>query len=132
MLGRTLSDGQRHEVRWQSARLDATISHIRRQPGGAAIELNALVQAVRITDDRTAVAHELADAVEGLTVDDVLETPFLALGTADQITEHFMRCRARWGISYLTVRDIDAFQPVIERLRTLDVRQAKPLTRYPS
>ena len=120
MLGRTLSDGQRHEVRWQPARLDATISHIRRQPNGAAIELNALVQAVRITDDRVDAAHELADAVDGLTVEDALETPFLAIGTADEIAEHFVRCRARWGISYLTVRDIDAFQPVIERLRSHD------------
>ena len=120
MLGRTLSDGQRHEVRWQPARLDATISHIRRQPNGVDVELHALVQAVRITGNRADVAHELADAVDGLTVDDALETPFLAIGTADEIAEHFVRCRARWGISYLTVRDIDAFQPVVERLRAHD------------
>ena len=120
MLGRTLPDGQRHEVRWQPARLDATISHIRSQPNGAAIELNALVQAVRVTGARVDAARELAEAVDGLTVEDALETPFLAIGTADEIAEHFVRCRARWGISYLTVREIDAFQPVIDRLRAHD------------
>ena len=46
--------------------------------------------------------------------------PFLALGTHDEITQHLLMCRARWGISYFSVRDIAAFAPVIERLRRHD------------
>ena len=34
MLGRTLEDGQRHEVRWEAERLDATIDHIREHADG--------------------------------------------------------------------------------------------------
>jgi probable F420-dependent oxidoreductase len=122
MLGTTLPDGQRHEVRWQPERLDATVAHIRAEAGERAdsIELNALVQGVQITDDRRSAAAEVAAAVEGLTVEDALTTPFLALGTHDEIAEHFLACRDRWGISYLTVRAIEEMAPVVERLRAAD------------
>jgi probable F420-dependent oxidoreductase len=116
-LGRTLEDGQRHEVRWQSAKLNATVQHIREHANNRDIELNALVQRVVITEDRQAAAQEIAANVEGLSVEDALETPFLALGTHDQIAQHLERCRQRWGITYFTVRDLDGFAPVIERLR---------------
>ena len=118
-LGRTLPDGQRHEVRWQTERLDSTIAYIREQAGERAsrLELNALVQAVTITDDRQAAAEDVCERIEGLTVDDALRTPFLALGTHEQIAEHLNVGRQRWGISYFTVRDLAGFAPVIERLK---------------
>ena len=122
MMGKTLEDGHRHEVRWESWRLDATIEHIRASvPAGAAMpELNALVQAVIITDDRRAAAEEFAAEHAGLSIEDTLETPFLAIGTHDEIADHCRRARERWGISYFSVREIDGFQPVIERLRVDD------------
>jgi len=116
-LGRTLADGQRHEVRWQPDRLTATVDHIRANAGDRDVELNALVQVVEITDDRRAAARRLVEAVEGLTVEDALVTPFLALGTHDEIAGHLLACRERWGISNYTVRAIEEFAPVIERLR---------------
>lgn len=118
-LGRTLPDGQRHEVRWQTERLDATIAHIREQAGerAAHLELNALVQAVTVTDDRRAAAQELSERIDSLSIEDALQTPFLALGTHAEIAEHLSMCRERWGISYFTVRDLAGFAPVIERLR---------------
>ncbi len=122
MLGRTLDDGQRHEVRWQPDRLDRTVAFIHDQAGerAAHVELNALVQAVVVTEDRRAAAQELAKEVAGLTVDDALATPFLALGTHDEIAAHLLACRRRWGISYFTVRELDAFAPVIARLQHAD------------
>lgn len=80
-------------------------------------ELNALVQAVTVTADRRAAAEELAGQVPGLTVDDALAAPFLMLGTHDEMADHARACRDRWGISYFTVRDLEGFAPVIERLR---------------
>lgn len=121
MLGRTLEDGQRHEVRWEAERLDATIDHIREQAGSRweDLELNVLVQAIVVTDDRRAVAQEqVRRAHGGLRVDDALSTPFLAIGTHDEIADHLVDCRDRWGISYFSVRDIAAFAPVIQRLRS--------------
>ena len=122
MLGRTLEDGHHHEVRWSPGALDDVVAHIRRSaPAGApGPELNALVQVVQVTAFRQVAAEDLAAQVEGLTADDALATPFLALGTHDEIAEHLLACRRRWGISYVTVRDIEAFAPVIERLRAAD------------
>jgi len=122
MFGRTLPDGQRHEMRWQSERLDRTIewvkfnSSARERPP----ELHALVHIVKITNDRRGFAQELAEHVPGLAVDDALETPFLAFGTHDEIAQQYLSHRRRWGISYFTVRDIDNFEPVIAQLRQAD------------
>jgi probable F420-dependent oxidoreductase len=122
MLGRTLEDGQRHEVHWESERLDAAISHVRESADKrfAQLEFNVLVQAVLITEDRREAAQSLTARVPGLVLDDALVTPFLALGSYDEIAQHLLMCRDRWGISYFSVREIAAFAPVIERLRKFD------------
>ena len=124
MLGRTLEDGQSHEVSWSPARLDATVAWVRSNAGDRAdqLELNALVQAVVVTDDRPGAAEELAGKVPGLTAGDALGTPFLAIGSEDEIAAHLVHCRERFGISYFVVREIDSFAPVVERLRRLDTR----------
>ena len=118
MLGRTLEDGQHHEARWEPERLDATVDYIRGQAGDRwdDLELNVLVQAVVVTENRTEAAAELAERI-GLQVEDALATPFLAVGTHEEIAEHLLACRQRWEISYFSVRDIAGFAPVIERLR---------------
>ena len=110
MLGRTLDDGQRHEVRWEPDRLDRTVAHIRSEAAGDGPELNALVQAVIVTDDRRAAAATVAERLEGLTSEVALSTPFLAIGTHDEIAAHLVECRRRWGISYFSVRDVEALR----------------------
>jgi probable F420-dependent oxidoreductase len=118
MLGRTLDDGQRHETRWEPERLDATVTAIRASAAGAGTdpELQVLVQAVVISDDRDAVSDRFVR--DGLvpTRADALATPFLAIGTPAEIAEHLHECRERWGISFFSVRDLDAFAPVVERI----------------
>jgi probable F420-dependent oxidoreductase len=125
-LGKTLADGQRHEVRWDAPSVDATVALIRDSAAGRAtpLELNALVQMVIVTEDRRAAAEELVKEIPTLTVDDALAAPFLAIGTHDEIAAHLLACRERWGITNFSVRAIDEFQPVIERLRARDVRAA--------
>jgi probable F420-dependent oxidoreductase len=122
MLGRTLEDGQRHEVRWERDRLDATIRYIREQAAHRwdQVELNVLVQRIIVTDDREEAAHEVSLMTPGLSVEDALTTPFLAIGTHDEIADHLRACRDRWDISYFSVRDIAGFEAVIERLRRQD------------
>jgi probable F420-dependent oxidoreductase len=118
MLGRTLPDGQHHEARWEAARLDETVGWVRDTAvsRGRSVALHALVQAVVVTEDRGGVAEEIA-ARQGMAVDDVLATPFLCLGTHDEIADHILDCRRRWGIEYYTVRVVEEFAPVIARLR---------------
>ena len=117
MTGRTLEDGSSHEVRWEPERLDDTVAFIAERAGDRSVELNALVQAVVINDDRRAAAADICARVPTLAVDDALTTPFLALGTHDEIAAHLLECRRRWRISYFTVRSIADFAPVIARLR---------------
>ncbi len=121
MLGRTLEDGQHHEMRWEAERLDATIDHIREAAGDRRpqLELHALVQAVIVTDTRSKVAEDLGEEL-ATPPSDVVTTPFLCLGTHEEMAHHLLTCRARWGISYFTVRDIDAFAPVMTLVRRLD------------
>ena len=118
MLGRTREDGQHHDVRWEASRLDGTIEWMRQEAGERweSIELHALVQAVVITDDRVGVVSEIAGRI-GTDVTDALCTPFLCIGTHAEIARHLLACRERWGFSYYSVRDMDAFTPVLAHLR---------------
>jgi probable F420-dependent oxidoreductase len=121
MLGRTREDGQHHDVRWETSRLDDTVEWMRAQAGGRwdTIELHALVQAVVVTEDRHGAASEIATRT-GMDVADTLSTPFLCLGTHAEIAQHLLTCRERWGFSYFSVRAMEAFVPVMARLREAD------------
>ena len=116
-LGRTLPDGHRHAVRFQPEVLDAEVAVVRAAAGGRPIELNVLVQVVDVTDDRHAAAERLASSIDDLSVGDALATPFLALGTPDEIAAHLRQTETRWGIGYVVVRDAEAFAPVIDSMR---------------
>jgi probable F420-dependent oxidoreductase len=121
MLGRTLEDGQHHEMRWEAEHLDATIGHIRTAAGDRwpTLELHALVQAVIVTQSRSRVAEDLGDQL-ATPSPDVMATPFLCLGTPEEMAAHLLACRDRWGINYFTVRDIQGFSPVMALVRSLD------------
>ena len=120
MLGRTLEDGQRHEVRWEADRLDRTVAYIASEAESAgrteAPELHALVQSVIITDDREAAAAKLVRDGRVPSTEIALTTPFLAVGTHAEIVDHLRLCRDRWGISYFSVRAVRSFAPVIAHL----------------
>jgi alkanesulfonate monooxygenase SsuD/methylene tetrahydromethanopterin reductase-like flavin-dependent oxidoreductase (luciferase family) len=78
------------------------------------------VQAVVPTGDRRAAAAELISSFgTGMTVDEALETPYLLIGTAEQMAEQLLANRERYGFSYVTVHEPfrQAFEPVVERLR---------------
>ena len=76
-----------------------------------------LVQQVVVTDDRETVVGEMVTRGVVPTPDDALATPFLAYsGTHAEIAADLHECRERWGISYFSVRDLDAFAPVLSLL----------------
>lgn len=82
------------------------------------LELNTLVQRVVVTDDRRAAAAELAQRWPMLSVEEILESPFVLLGTLAQMVEQVQGWRARWGISYVVTHEAygDALAPIVERL----------------
>jgi probable F420-dependent oxidoreductase len=94
----------------------------------AELELNTVIQHVRITDNRRQAAEEVLAAYASwpphLVVnvprgtDELLEAPYCLIGTVAQIVEQLQERRERYGISYITVHGgyTQALAPVIERL----------------
>lgn len=115
-LGRTLPDGHRHTVRFGPGVVDAEVEMVRQAAAGRPVEIDVLVQVVDVTDDREAAANSLAGEIEDLSVEDALATPYLALGTVEEIGDHFRRAHERWGLDSIVVRDAEAFAPVLPLL----------------
>lgn len=87
------------------------------------LELNVLVQRVILTDDARGAAAGLLDESPSLrqgslSIDDVLASPFMLIGTVDQLTDEIIQRRQRLGISYYVVfeKDMEAFAPIVSRL----------------
>ena len=117
-LGRTLADGQRHTVEWSDARIDAKVEVVRSAAGDRLdrLELNVLVQHVKITEHRRPVIEAIAGLLEA-DPSDLAGTPFLLVGTVDEIVEQLHLARERWGFSYFVTRDAAATAPVIDAMR---------------
>ena len=109
---------------------DEKVRWIREAAGerSAELELNTLIQHVRITDNRHQGVEEILAAYAswppGLVVnvprstEEILEAPYCLIGTVAQIVEQLQERRERYGISYITVHGgfTEALAPVIERL----------------
>ncbi len=106
---------------WLVSGLDERVQLVREAAGDARyarLELNALVQLVVVTNDRRQAAEELARRWSQLTPDEILQSPYVLIGTIDQMVEDLQTYRDRWGISYYVVHEsyVDAFAPVVARL----------------
>lgn len=79
-------------------------------------ELSVFVQQARVVADPRVVAAELFGDL--LPVEQVLDSPFLLLGSVDAICDRVQELQERFGISYLTVIDGRApgFDRVVARL----------------
>jgi probable F420-dependent oxidoreductase len=99
--------------------IDERIPWIRDAAGDRfdAIELNVRAFFVSVTNDRDAVASNLATAL-GLDVEEILATPFALIGSPEELVEDLRARRERWGFSYVIVggEDTDAFAPVVAEL----------------
>ncbi len=99
---------------------DERVAFARSCAGPRAIEWQVLVQLVRVTDDRRAVAEELAGQYgPGMSPLDLLQTPFMLIGTVEEIAAQVLAGRERYGFTYYTVHGpfAEEFAPVIERVR---------------
>lgn len=104
---------------------------IRRAAGDrfADIELNWTITTILISDDREQTAEMVLGALDNgfppnmdvdvkLTVEDVLRSPYIAIGSFEEIAEQVRGVRAATGMSYVGVfpTQMDAFAPVIPLL----------------
>jgi len=103
-----------------AAGLDDRIAVVRAAAGErfAELELNLLVQVVTVTRDRRAAAEAMTTRLPGMSVDEILDSPFLLLGTLGQIADQLVERRERFAVSYIAVFEPAhrALAPVVERL----------------
>ena len=106
---------------WKASSLDQRVRLMREVAGDerySKLEINALVQRVIVTDDRQAAADELTSRWSQLMPEEILESPFVLIGSVDQMAEDLQARRERWGISYYVVPEpyLDDFAPIVARL----------------
>ena len=114
-LGRTLEDGHRHEVRWSHNEIQAQVDRV--AAAGRSVELEALVQRVTITNDREAAIEDLADL--DMSPTDLLDTPYMLIGSLDQIEDQLLRHKEQWGITRYALRTdaLEAMAPLVAKFR---------------
>jgi hypothetical protein len=63
-------------------------------------------------------AEELANRWPQLSPATILQSPYVLLGTVEQMVEDLQLRRARWGLSSYVIfeRDMETFAPVVARL----------------
>ena len=106
---------------WRVSSLDERVELMREIAGEerySRLEINALVQRVIVTDDRRGAAEELTSRWTQLTPDEILQSPYVLIGSVDQMVEDIQARRKRWGISYYVVHEpyLEDFAPIVARL----------------
>jgi probable F420-dependent oxidoreductase len=106
---------------WRTTSVDDRVRLVREAAGEdryGRLELNVLVQRVIVTDDRRGAAEELTGRWTQLTVDEILQSPYVLIGTVEQIIEDIHAYRERWNVSYFVIFEpyIDIFAPIVSRL----------------
>jgi probable F420-dependent oxidoreductase len=116
---RALPDGSKDAEDMTATATDRKIAWVREAAGDRfdKIELNSICPNIEITDDRRAAAERVAADLP-VSVEDVLDSPAVLIGTVDEIVETLLERRERYGFSYIVILEpfIEEFAPVVERL----------------
>jgi hypothetical protein len=73
---------------------------------------------VVVTDDRRAAAEQLARELSTLTPAEILDSPYLLIGSVGNLVDQIRAQRERWGITaYFAFEPaMDSLAPVVARL----------------
>ena len=106
---------------WKVAGIDERMRVVREAAGErlGRLELSAQIQRVIVTDHRREAAEELQKTWTQLSVEEILEAPFVLIGTMDEMMDALHARRERWGLSYFVT-----FEPYMETLAPLVARLA--------
>jgi probable F420-dependent oxidoreductase len=98
---------------WKAAGIDERMRVVREAAGErlGRLELSAQIQRVVVTDHPREAAEELQKTWTQLSVGEILEAPFVLLGTVDEMVDTLHARRERWGLSYFVT-----FEPYLETL----------------
>ncbi len=118
-LGRTMEDGHSHEARWSAdvLRRQIDVAAEAAKNVGRSPALEALVQAVVVTRDRQAALSEL-EAKFGVPASDLAVTPYLLVGSHEEMAAQLRDQAGRLGITRYVVRqpavpDLEAVLPLL-------------------
>lgn len=115
-------DGSVDDSEHTEAAIERKIEWVRQAAGErfASIELNLLLSGVTITPDRLQVAEQHLEkwGLQETTAEQFLESPYVLIGSVEQIVERLQQLRERLGISYIVCRfdDMEMFAPIVARL----------------
>ncbi len=123
-LPRARPDGQGQDLMDATPEaLEQKITWVREAAGArfADLELGILVAQVFTTQDRQQAAHLIATTLAAgyqVSTDQILQAPYLLIGSIEQICEDLQVRRERFGISYITVfeHSLEVLAPLITRL----------------
>jgi alkanesulfonate monooxygenase SsuD/methylene tetrahydromethanopterin reductase-like flavin-dependent oxidoreductase (luciferase family) len=118
-----LPDGHHHEVRWSREDLRRQLRLVREEAAlaGTAPVIEALVQTVTVTDDRAASVREIANRIPGASAADIASTPFLLIGSYEQMAAQLLAQADQYGITSYVIREPAI--PHIERVLAVLARQ---------
>jgi probable F420-dependent oxidoreductase len=99
--------------------IDAKVALVRESAGErwSALELNAWISTARLTDDPAGLLGGVAASAE-VSMEDVLGSPVILVGTENEVVERLRARRDRWGYSYTCLPQAAArsFAPVVQQL----------------
>jgi probable F420-dependent oxidoreductase len=106
---------------WRVPSVDERVRLIRETAGEerfAQLEINVLLQQVIVTNDRRSAAEALSARWPQLSAEEVVQAPYVLIGTLEQISADLLARRQRWGISGYTVQEpyMEALAPVVAEL----------------
>jgi probable F420-dependent oxidoreductase len=104
---------------WKVAGVDERLRVIRDAAGPrfGHLELSAQIQRVIVTERRRDAAEELHKSWTQLSIEEILEAPYVLIGTLDEMVEALHIRRERWGLSYFVT-----FEPYLETLAPIVAR----------
>ena len=105
---------------WKVAGVDERLRVVREAAGARLdrLEVSAQLQRVVVTERRRDAAEELQRMWPQLSAEEILDAPFVLIGTVDEMVEALRRRRERWGISHFITFEpfMDALAPVVAKL----------------
>ena len=105
---------------WKIAGVDERLRVVRDAAGQrfSRLELSAQIQRVIVTEHRREAAAELHKNWQQLSVEEILEAPYVLIGTVDEMVEALHARRERWGLSYFVTFEpyLEILAPVVARL----------------
>jgi probable F420-dependent oxidoreductase len=105
---------------WKAAGIDERMRVVREAAGErlGRLELSAQIQRVIVTDHPREAAEELQKTWTQLSVGEILEAPFVLLGTVDEMVDTLHARRERWGLSYFVTFEphMETLAPIVAKL----------------